>query len=223
MINIKYDDLRNLTTWYEPYFEWMLYHFTSPNYLERLKKAKNEFFQATGKVDDGEPYFELRMKMFVEWYIWDRVNESGRSCAEEFLIEMKDRLTQHEIEVFRSIVVTHRMVAQILYWGKGYIWIRDIIRGGIWKVAQTFPLIGINKKDIVDCRVIRQDERLYFTKGIMFHPSEAVPYILQVVEEAKRYGMRNDEIMNTLAKMKLNYDRYSKIKINNIYKLSGYG
>lgn len=203
---------------YEIYFDWILKHFTDETYGNRWRKAKEIFFRETGRVDDGEQWYELRMNMFTEWYIWDMYHENGLTCSEEFLINKRNELTDHEYQIFLNLTVSQRILAQFIDWEQGGIWIKDLIRGGFWLIEQTMPMIGIKKYDIVDARIIYFEDKLYFCKSMLFHPRDAVPLIVDFISTSFKNNDTPEKILNKLAQMRLKYDRYRNIKINNIYK-----
>lgn len=57
---------------YEKLMEKILNHFAGDAFKDEVKKAKAEFFDNAGILDENNPQFELRMSQFFDWYFFTR-------------------------------------------------------------------------------------------------------------------------------------------------------
>ena len=63
------------------HLEKALTHYTSGLHYERLIEARNEYFNLTGQVNEDDEDYELRMKSFNDWYIFQFVSTSSETTA----------------------------------------------------------------------------------------------------------------------------------------------
>jgi hypothetical protein len=82
--------------------------------LTGFRLAREEFHNLTGKFEDGEPWFELRMTMFLDWYLLDRVGQDHLTPVERFLTYRGDELTPKDRLQMEYLTVTWRSVFQII-------------------------------------------------------------------------------------------------------------
>jgi hypothetical protein len=183
-----------------------------------FRLAREEFHNATGKFEDGEPWFEIRMKMFMEWYLLDRTGTSGLTPLEEFLVSRGSGLDSRERAQLEHLTATHRSAFRIAKIKGAALVLEDLILGSVWEVESTTPTAGLEKDDIIDTRVIYFGGKLIVCQGTVLHPKEARNSVLTIIARAKAEGMPQRELVNHLDKMRLKLDRYSNVRINHIYR-----
>lgn len=202
---------------YESFIERIRQH-TLRDGLSDIRLAREEFHRLTGEFDEGEPWFELRMTMFHDWYLLDREDRDGKTPAQRFLEENSDSLDDVEEKQFWDLTVTLRS-AFILKKIRGEdLLLDDMILGGRWLARWTLPMVGLAVGDIIDARIVLVDGALTTGRGTVLHLREARESVERIVERAIVERMPSRRVVDHLDKMKLKLDRYSNVKIRHVYQ-----
>lgn len=204
---------------YGPYFDRVAARATNETHLVDVRRARRQFQDLTGKVEEDEPWFEERMALFVEWYILDRKDKDGLNPAERFLIDELKELNAKEIEIYEGLTSTHRSLFRIDSLSSEKVGMTDMIGGGLWSVVQKEPIAGIQKGDLVDVRIIPFLGELYLSRGMIFHPRVANENILKMLEDAHTRGILCFQLVDLLASLRLRFDRYRNVKVKHVYRL----
>ena len=72
------DELRNI-------LDEAIQRYSSNDYYEKLKSAKEEYFKLTGKLSEEDEDYESRMNGFVYWYITQRDQDSAGPLIKNYL------------------------------------------------------------------------------------------------------------------------------------------
>jgi hypothetical protein len=203
-----------------PYFDRIAARATGDEHAVEVRKARREFQDLTGKLEEDQPWFEQRMSLFLEWYVLDRLGPSGLTPAERFLAEEKPHLDEHESEIFEGMTATQRSLFRIDGWDAGRIDLTDMIGGGSWSVHQEQPMIGLMKGDLIDARIVPFRDELFLGRGMVFHPRAAVDQIVELLEAAHAAGKLSFDLVNLLASLRLRFEQYRHVKVRHIYRLS---
>jgi len=128
--------------------------------LVEVRRARREFQDLTGKFEEDEPWFEQRMTLFLEWYVFDRPGPDGLVPADRFLVEEGGRLDPAEREIFAGLTCTQRSLMRIDRWQVALIEMTDMIGGASWSVRQQEPMEGLQRGDLIDARVVPYRDEL---------------------------------------------------------------
>lgn len=183
--------------------------------------AKEAFHTATGKFEDGEPWFEMRMKMFMDWYLLDREGDEGLTPLESYLETHAAQLPENVYQQLIHLTATLRSVFQIERISRTSLLLNDLCCGGQWDVEATSPVVGLERDDIIDARIAYFGQRLIMCPGTVLHPREAKSRVLDIIARARAEGMPPREMVDHLDKMRLKLDRYSNVRIQHIYQYPG--
>ena len=203
---------------YEDYLN-QVEKFATQSGIAEFRVAREAFHSATGKFEDGEPWFEIRMKMFMDWFLLDREGSNGMTPLETFLLEKRVSLPSGVYDQMVHLTSTLRsvfLIEQVM--GASTLVLDDISNGGQWEVAATSPILGLERGDIIDARIVYFDGRPIMCPGTVLHPREAKERVLDIIARAKSEGMAPREIVDHLDKMRLKLDRYSNVRIQHIYR-----
>lgn len=187
--------------------------------MVEVRKARREFQDLTGKVEEDDPWFEQRMALFLEWYVLDRPGPDGLTPAERFLVEASDHLDGHEPEIYHGLTSTQRSLFRIDGWDAGRIDLTDMIGGGAWSVYQEQPMIGLQKGDLIDARIVPFRNDLYLGQAMVFHPRIASEHIVNMLEVAHASGGLTFDLVNLLASLRLRFEQYRNVKVRHVYRL----
>ena len=188
--------------------------------FDDLKLARDEFHNLTGKFEDGEPWFEQRMTMFLDWYLLERPGRDGRTPVERILA--RGELRQEELNELRHFTCSMRSVFQIKEIKGELITIEDLVRGGLWLARTTISAVGLNRGDIMGARLVFfAGSPTLLVKSLVLHQPEAHEAILGIISKGKSEKAPSAYLVNQLDMMRLKMDRYSNVRIQHVYRYPG--
>ena len=206
-----------METGYERHLEWIQEDATASG-LGDLRLAREEFHRATGEFEEGEPWFELRMTMFLDWYYLDRRGPDGRTPAERFLERRATSLSGETRRQLELLTVTQRTVLRLVKIQGHRLLLDDLAGGGRWLTRWTLPTVGLCPGDLLDARLAATGDEIVTGRGAVLHPREAHDAIDRIIARARAEGMPPRELVDHLDKMRLKLDRYSNVRIRHVYQ-----
>ncbi|MBN2716695.1 MAG: hypothetical protein JXX14_12655 [Deltaproteobacteria bacterium] len=186
--------------------------------LADFRLAREEFHRLTGEFEEGEPWFETRMTMFMDWYLLERKDKSGHTPVAKYLIAHGDNLSDDDLRSFQNLNVSMRSTFQIQKMSGDILLLEDLILGGQWKAHWILPFAGLKVDDIFNSRIILADSEIEVGRGAVLHPTDAHEALFDIVDRARREHMPLSQTVCHLDKVKLKLDRYSNVKIRHVYK-----
>ncbi len=195
-------------------------HAVKDGYAD-FRLAREEFHEKTGVFEDGEPWFESRMRMFLEWYLLERVGSLGLSPIQSYLLENKGTLSESDFLQMTYMSVTLRSVFRAHKLNNKIVHLDELARGGQWMAKADGPLIGIEKDDIFQARIYMFRDEIMMGTSIVLHPKEARDDVENIIARSKASHMPAREIVDHLDKMRLKLHRYSNVRIQHVYKYPG--
>lgn len=205
---------------YEEYLDRIQSEATSAG-LDEIRLAREEFHKLTGEFEEGEPWFDLRMHMFLDWYLLDRVGPRGLTPVELYLVDNRVRLSPDDLTQLLHLTTTLRSVFRIARIRGSELTLHDLSGGGHWQTNWTLPTVGLKVGDIIDARIAIVAGQLVTGRGTVLHPREAHEALDRIVARAVREGMAPRELVDHLDKMRLKLDRYSNVRIRHVYQYPG--
>jgi hypothetical protein len=188
------------------------------NNLSLLRLAREEFHKLTGEFGEGEPWFEVRMTMFLEWYLLDRPGPDGKTPVKRYIDRYANVLDPVTLLQFNYLKSTLRSAFKIIKIKENKLLMDDIIGGGRWLARWVLPFVGLEPGDIFGARLIMINGEIYIGRGVVRHSGQANEIIEKIVKRAINSRMAKRKIVDHLDKMKLKLDRYSNVKIKHVYQ-----
>ncbi len=186
-----------------------------------FRLAREEFHNNTGVFEDGEPWFETRMKMFMDWYLLERISLVGMTPLAAYLTEHGRDIAPEHFRRMEALSASFRSVFRILKVAGNTLILDDLASGGRWEAEGTTPTKGLEKDDIIDARIAEFGGCLILCPAVVLHQKEAREDIYSIVARAKAEKMPARELVDHLDKMRLKLDRYSNVRIQHIYRYPG--
>ncbi|MDJ0763763.1 MAG: hypothetical protein QNJ97_12345 [Myxococcota bacterium] len=205
---------------YDKYYERIENEAISSG-LADFRLAREEFHNLTGKFEDGEPWFELRMAMFLDWYLMDRPGPDGNTPVETYLIRHASEMDRQELDQMAYLTVTLRSVFELIESRNDVLNLLDLLGGGHWMAHSTLPTLGLSKGDIFGARIVYWDGRPTIGKGIVLHPIEARQVIKEIIARGLKEEIPTRNLSDYLDKMRLKLDKYSNVRIQHVYRYPG--
>ncbi len=206
---------------YEDYLSIIEREAVKDGYGE-FRLAREEFHNNTGVFEDGEPWFETRMKMFMDWYLLERIGHSGMTPLEMYLSMYGDTLGPEAVAQMALLAATLRSTFRIVTIQGNTLLLDDLAGGGQWRVVGSTSVIGLERDDLIGVRVVLFGGQLMMSPSTtVLHPREAREDIRNIIARARTERMPNRELVDHLDKMRLKLDRYSNVRIQHIYRYPG--
>jgi hypothetical protein len=196
--------------------------YSGPAWQEEMARARRDFDQSRGRVFEDEPMFEARLGDYLEWYVLDRPLDDGAPPVVHTLQACRPDEGEHR-QALRALALSFRGLFEVVEVLHRETLLHDLLRGGLWRVIQEPPLPGVGVDDIFEGRLIPWKGEVRFGPLFCFHPRAARLSILQVLQELGARGTTPEQVLASLAVMRLNHERFRNIVIDRIYSLTWRG
>lgn len=208
---------------YQNLIDKILSLYAGELFKDEVKKAKSEFFDNAGILEENSPQFELRMSQFFDWYFFSRelsgYNKSPLAIAHQ---SRELRLTPEE-EVRLEKLRSHRHgLFEFIKIKDSNIYLKDLFKNEKLIVKESPWTFGFSSDEIFEARMIPFEDSYVFTKGFCFHPEDAKKFILSEVKRHRKDPDLDQELMMLrLIKMRYKFERYRHVDIKMIYSNEG--
>jgi hypothetical protein len=206
-----------------PYLDAALEHFAGPAHAAELAAAQASFRQRTGEYEAGQPWYEERIRLFHDWFLFDHVLDCGEVPLARFVSERGAALTGAQRDVYGDLLRTgHRSVFEVCRLGST-VELFDRIGRARYQVAAEAGLAGLEPGELLDARLLGTGALLGLSRGLLVHPRPARAAIQALVEHAREAGARAPwDLVDLLARMKLAWDRADSPRVAAIYGPESY-
>ena len=204
---------------YQPYFEELVKWATPEVRQAELLEARADFFRLTGEIFDDDKQLEMRMASFLEHYCFDRVSvHRGKTPAVELFEKLKTEAPD-QAPFFEGFTHTLHGLYEVRKLGDGFVRVRELFDGDDHEVTERRTLVGLNKGDIVEARLVPFAAQLWFSAAFCYHPPGAFKSILKEVKRRRKQepSRPRRELIYDCARRSLKADRYRQIAIEKIY------
>ena len=205
----------------ENYFQPVIEEFTQGKFFSEVQKAREEFFSKTGKINEDDKFFENRMSLFLDWYIFDRkMSGTPHTPMKTFYIRNKDKLSEENLKIYRGMANHIHSIFTITTFKGNFAQVLDLASQKTYLVnpGSISMRLSISIGDIFEGRIFPVDKEWWFTSGFCFHPKEVKKFILDEIKKSMLGELHEKkELILNLAGMRLKYERYHHIQPEKIY------
>ena len=204
----------------EEYLDHIIESYTLGDFAYEVKQAKHDFFKMTGTAFEDDPFFEERLDLFLEWYLFTRpLKDYDLPPVKQFYKEQEGSLNVEEKEIYVGFTQTLHSIFQLKKIRNDQYFINDLFADkSICAMEPKSFVLSLN--DIFEARLIPFKEKYYFGKGFCFHPPQSRPFILQRIKKIKHLDVEfKERLLLEFAQMRLKHDRYPHIDLQHIYSL----
>jgi len=193
----------------------------SANGLNDFRLAREEFHKLAGEFEEGEPWFEVRMTMFLDWYLLERRGQDGRTPCERYLANHGAALDESGRTCLMNLRVSLRSVFQIDAVIGDSVILSDLIGGGEWQVVWNTATAGLTANSILNTRLMLSPDRIIAGRGTVLHPPDADEHITRIIDRGIAEQMQRERLVYYLDKVRLKLDRYANVRIKHVYQYPG--
>lgn len=206
--------------------ETLLAWATAEPRKDRLLAARRLHFDAYGEPHEEDRTFEARQNGMLDFYLYDfRAVEGGRTTLEEFLLAEGASLDPAVREAFQDLARNVHTLFEVRRIRDGEIRLRDLFTGKDHDVVERRQLVGLEKGDVLEARLLPHEGALVFSGAFLYHPREARKPILSEVKKRKKAAGKGGhpdvpEILAILSRMAFKLERYRNVRLESIYDFS---
>jgi hypothetical protein len=207
-------------------YDELLERATQPSLFERSRRLRDQFAERCGKIDPDDTRADAR-----EAAAWEDVLVRGGMASEIASLfadrserELAESLGRAQRGVFIFERKASRIVAHDLWQGADFFLVsRD-------HLARELALQPLDESPICEGRLLggygggRSGrgaiwDGCVMLPGTVFHPTAARDEIEEVLEEARRRGLRGDVVLDALLRMEHVFMTLSRVKARYAYRL----
>ena len=185
--------------------------FTSEKHMEILLAAKDSYFHITGKLNEDDEDFELRMNLFHDWYLLDFLPKN----RVETLIREYFNIDESSVsgELREALLAPNYSYFEYLGDSSKGLLLMDLLHKKKILLAKDHPQIGMLEGDIFVGRVLSYKKGQFLMSGRCILPREIKGNLKKICKEIRRKKESNQELnfLLTLEKHKTTYTRYGHI------------
>lgn len=196
---------------------------------ERLLEARRRHFGAYGEPHEEDRTYEARLNGMLDYYLYDhRPTEGAKSTIEEFLLAEGPTLEPAEREGYEELSRNVHTLFEVRKLLDGKVRLRDVFTGLDSEVTERRQLLGLEKGDLLEARLLPHGGSLFFSGAFLYHPREARRSILGEVKRRKKAAGKGGSpdvtsLMALLSRMAFKQERYRNVRLESIYDFSPEG
>lgn len=207
---------------FQPYLEKLIAWSSADERKEELLRAKAEYFAAAGEIFEDDRSFDTRMGIFLEYFLFDRkLGGTDTTPAEAYLAALGPEVPAEEREAFANFTRTVHGVFEVRKLvTKTGLKVRELVTGEEYEVFERRGLVGLQKGDLLEARLIPHGDHLLFSGYFVYHPREVQKLVVKELKRRKKAGAlpTPGAFAHELAKMALKLERYRNVAVENIYR-----
>ena len=193
---------------------------------ERLLEARRQHFGVCGEPHEEDRTYEARLNGMLDFYLYDyRPTEGGRTTLEEFLSSEGASLEEGERRAFEDLSRNVHTLFEVRRISDGQVRLRDLFTGKDHEVIERRQLLGLEKGDVLEARLLPNEGGLVFSGAFLYHPREARKSILAEVKRRRKAAGKGGKpdvpgLLALLSRMALKLERYRNVRLESIYDFS---
>lgn len=188
-------------------------------FSDALLRAKEAFFQKTGKISEKDQNFTIRMNAFLHWFAFNwKLAPIQVTPYEVFLENLRGRKNTPQFEALRQQRDhIHSLFKFVKFNKKGSSVIKDLYSGTKYEVPDQNALFGVDKGTFFETRLYQVDGVWTFASYYIFHPLEARRGITKKVKSIKKSREPFLPFLMKLQSYNYKWNKYRSIDIKSIY------
>lgn len=206
--------------------ERLLAWATAESRKDRLLEARRAHFGAYGEPHEEDRSYEARINGMLDSYLYDyRPVGTGPTTVEQFLEAEGTALAAEEREGYVALAQNVHALFEVRRISEGKVRVRDVFTGKDHDVTERRQLVGLEKGDLLEARLLPFEGHLYFSGAFLYHPREARRPILAEVKRRKKAAGKGGTpdvagLLALLSRMAFKLERYRNVRLESIYDFS---
>jgi hypothetical protein len=184
-------------------------------YLELLK-AKTEYFQLTGNVNEDDEEYESRMSCFNEWFLFQYAPDHGGPSIMGLYLQNNQVEPQLALALLN---INYSLFEFVKVNYKNRIILEDILHGNDITLAHNHEDIAFVPKDFFVGRVFTFQNQSYLLQGKCLFPMEVKSICKKQAKKIRKLKDIQSEVafLMSLESLKTKWTRYGHINVTKIF------
>jgi len=155
----------------------------NPPYSNNLLAARQEYQKSAGDIFDDDKSYENQMALFLEWYIFDRIDPAHDQTVLELIINNSKGATfdlLKNINMFISHIHGLFIIKKIKDHSVKAI---NLFDNKQYDVVEPSGKLYFSKNSIFEGRLLTYENSYYFTGNFCFHPEGSKKFIKSEIKK----------------------------------------
>lgn len=198
----------------EEHIEKILEKYTQGEYYDLLLRAKKQYVDATGKLNEETDEYESRMNTFNDWFIFHFKMDNDRRVIDDYIQD-----TNLDVDLAKAFYdVNYSLFHFVKVNFRKQVVLKDILHNQKLILAKDNGEVSLVADDIFVGRTITYNEQSYLMRGLCFLPRTVLGNLkkeakkvrkLNNIDEEEKYLLKIESLMTR----SLNYGHIDASKI----------
>ncbi len=205
--------------------ERLLSWATADTRKDDLLAAKRQHFERYGEPHEEDRSYEARVNGMLDHYLFDFRPGGGATTLERFVDAQGGSLSAEDLGAYRELARNVHGLFEVRKIKDSRVLLRDVFTGDDHAVTERRQVVGLEKGDLLESRLLPFSGELFFSGAFLYHPREARKAILAEVKRMRKEAGKNAVIdarpfLARLSRMALKMERYRNVRLESIYDFS---
>jgi len=157
---------------------------TSTPYSENIYAARKEYQKLSGEIYEDDKSYESRMAMFLEWYVFDRVDPGkDLTILESIINENRETWPQFSLEIYEGFTTNVHGLFYIKKIRNESVSVVNLFDNEEYDVVEPDAKLHFNKNDLFEGRLVPYQNAYHFTGNFCFHPGKTEKFIRKQIDQ----------------------------------------
>ncbi len=199
--------------------EELIARYGDSQYDAELRLAKASYSDRRGRVFEDDEHWERFTRGLLEWYVVERPwGDTGLAPAH---LAQRDEGDEETRIALHALASSQRCLAEIHAVRKGEMLVVDLVGGAEFAVREERSLVGLEKGDVVELRLIGFRGQVSLGRTFLFHPAGTAPAISSIISSMHRQGASRADIIDHMAHLRSRSQNYRHVPPLRIYESNG--
>jgi len=167
---------------------------TSDLFSENILEARNEYKINTGNVYEDDKSYESKMALFLDWYIFSRIDlKSNKTILEKIIDRDKEILSRNVLKAFEDFTKSIHGIFLAKKIKEHSAQVINLFDKKKYKVVEPIEKFYFRKNELFEGRLLSYNNVYYFTGNYCFHPKDSHEYIQQEVKKIYSKNQVNEK------------------------------
>jgi hypothetical protein len=191
-----------------------------------LLRAKKDYFARFGEPHEEDRSYEIRLNAMLDHYLYDfRAAEGAATTLERFIEAEGPALSPEELAAYSALAQNVHGLFEVRKIKTGSVRLRDVFSGRDVDVTERRHVVGLQKDDLIEARLLPYEGALVFSGAFLYHPREARKTVLAEVKRLRKATPKGSPVdasgfLARLSRMAMKLERYRNVRLESIYDFS---
>ncbi len=152
-------------------------------YSNDLLLARKEYQKYTGEIFEDDKSYEDRMALFLEWYIFERIEPSKEKTVLEAIISNSKELPSNILVNIKQFINNIHGLFIVKKIKADSVRVINLFNDKKYDVYEPSSKLYFSKDNVFEGRLLPHEESYFFTGNFCFHPNGTKKYIKSEIKK----------------------------------------